>query len=520
MNPSHLPPAARDGWPRAFQTAAAGLLSASAAAALLLSLESHCEARPPAGSVTPERIQAAVRELWQHLEEQLHRVEASLPSGVQLPGIPEPEVTVAGGGATVVFKLPQQLDIPGLITTLRRRLRSPRFQSLQDGAAGSSVSEESSSGREGRARRFVRRSAALGDLEVDVMEPHDPQQPAVIEFRGLPTEGELVLMTAVLSSAMQVRRRGGFQELEDFGSLFEGTPFGRGFETLDPFLGHLKEFMEGFAQLEGESAWGLGRGEGAEEEAPRDTQPTPLARPKRFDELGPREREAPPPPSAEERKEAAARRQLEAATKKLQGLGAQVFPPGKKEEVDWGILAGYDEQKRAIEDTLLLALLHPDVYNEIAKGTRQHYSPNRPRAVLFEGPPGTGKTTSARVIATQAAVPLAYIPLESIVSKWYGESERMLAGGPLPALRVLSCLTALLGASRSTCAPAVPRIAGRALAAPHAAAPQHPGPRPSPCLASPPPPLLVPLSLASPRPLTPRHAQDVRVPPRGLHRLP
>ena len=49
------------------------------------------------------------------------------------------------------------------------------------------------------------------------------------------------------------------------------------------------------------------------------------------------------------------------------------------------------------------------------------------RACL-QGPPGTGKTTSARIIATQAAVPLVYIPLEAVVSKWYGESERTLAG--------------------------------------------------------------------------------------------
>jgi SpoVK/Ycf46/Vps4 family AAA+-type ATPase len=95
--------------------------------------------------------------------------------------------------------------------------------------------------------------------------------------------------------------------------------------------------------------------------------------------------------------------------------------------VDWGILAGYEEQKRQIEDTLLLALLHPEVYESIAKGTRKQFASNRPRAVLFEGPPGTGKTTSARVIASQAAVPLVYIPLEAVVSKWYGESEKMLA---------------------------------------------------------------------------------------------
>jgi SpoVK/Ycf46/Vps4 family AAA+-type ATPase len=32
-----------------------------------------------------------------------------------------------------------------------------------------------------------------------------------------------------------------------------------------------------------------------------------------------------------------------------------------------------------------------------------------------------------RVIASQAAVPLIYVPLEAVASKWYGESERNLA---------------------------------------------------------------------------------------------
>ncbi len=58
--------------------------------------------------------------------------------------------------------------------------------------------------------------------------------------------------------------------------------------------------------------------------------------------------------------------------------------------------AGYEEQKRAMEDTLLLALRHPEVYADIARGTRARYASNRPRAILFEGPPGCGKTTSAR----------------------------------------------------------------------------------------------------------------------------
>ncbi|XP_022720660.1 uncharacterized protein LOC111278295 isoform X4 [Durio zibethinus] len=71
-------------------------------------------------------------------------------------------------------------------------------------------------------------------------------------------------------------------------------------------------------------------------------------------------------------------------------------------EISWDNIAGYDQQKREIEDTILLALNSPQVYDDIARGTRRKFESNRPRAVLFEGPPGTGKTSCARVIANQA----------------------------------------------------------------------------------------------------------------------
>ena len=43
---------------------------------------------------------------------------------------------------------------------------------------------------------------------------------------------------------------------------------------------------------------------------------------------------------------------------------------------------------REIEDTILLALQSPEVYDDIARGTRCKFESNRPKAVLFEGPPG------------------------------------------------------------------------------------------------------------------------------------
>jgi hypothetical protein len=117
-------------------------------------------------------------------------------------------------------------------------------------------------------------------------------------------------------------------------------------------------------------------------------------------------------------------------TKKLKDMGVIVFAPDNKgflEGLSWDVLAGYETQKRDIEDTVLLSLTHADVFDQITQATRVRFEKNRAKAVLFEGPPGTGKTTSAKIIASQVGIPLIYLPLESVMSKWYGESEKKLA---------------------------------------------------------------------------------------------
>eukprot|EP00472_Partenskyella_glossopodia_P013242 CAMPEP_0197528198 /NCGR_PEP_ID=MMETSP1318-20131121/24235_1 /TAXON_ID=552666 /ORGANISM="Partenskyella glossopodia, Strain RCC365" /LENGTH=386 /DNA_ID=CAMNT_0043083191 /DNA_START=309 /DNA_END=1469 /DNA_ORIENTATION=- len=126
-------------------------------------------------------------------------------------------------------------------------------------------------------------------------------------------------------------------------------------------------------------------------------------------------------------------RNLSRSSSELASLGFRVYQPssddkdGFDRKVTWEDIAGYEGVKEEIQNTVINSLLHPEVYENIAAQTRYRHESNQPKAVLFEGPPGTGKTTVARVIAGAINVPLVYVPVESIMSMWYGESEKMLS---------------------------------------------------------------------------------------------
>ena len=106
--------------------------------------------------------------------------------------------------------------------------------------------------------------------------------------------------------------------------------------------------------------------------------------------------------------------------------GATIYRPSSA--FDARSFAGYPVLQHEIESHLLLPLRASALYEQVAKATRGDGAlAPVPRALLFAGPPGCGKTLAARAIAASSGVPLVYVGVESITSMWYGESEKRLA---------------------------------------------------------------------------------------------
>jgi len=108
---------------------------------------------------------------------------------------------------------------------------------------------------------------------------------------------------------------------------------------------------------------------------------------------------------------------------KLTAAGAIVHPPGT---LDFNVLSGYQTLKTEVQETIILRMKHPEVYEQVMRATRQREEKPTAQTVLFEGPPGTGKTTMGRIIASLVECPFVYLPFENIRSRYYGDTERNL----------------------------------------------------------------------------------------------
>ncbi|MHA1863258.1 MAG: AAA family ATPase [Candidatus Thorarchaeota archaeon] len=109
-------------------------------------------------------------------------------------------------------------------------------------------------------------------------------------------------------------------------------------------------------------------------------------------------------------------------------------------------VAGLQDAKQAINDAIIAPLKHPELFKGKA---RQPW-----RGILFYGPAGCGKTLIAKAVASEVNATFFNVSAANIVSKWLGESERLvmhlfqLARKNQPAIVFIDELDSI-GASRS-----------------------------------------------------------------------
>ncbi|KAJ1684967.1 hypothetical protein LUZ63_016357 [Rhynchospora breviuscula] len=98
------------------------------------------------------------------------------------------------------------------------------------------------------------------------------------------------------------------------------------------------------------------------------------------------------------------------------GLNSAIIT--EKPNVKWNDVAGLESAKQALQEAVILPVKFPQFFT----GKRRPW-----RAFLLYGPPGTGKSYLAKAVATEADSTFFSISSSDLVSKWMGESEKLVA---------------------------------------------------------------------------------------------
>ena len=89
----------------------------------------------------------------------------------------------------------------------------------------------------------------------------------------------------------------------------------------------------------------------------------------------------------------------------------------EKPNVRWDDVAGLADAKAALQEAAVLPIRFPDLF----QGERKPW-----RGILLYGPPGTGKSHLAKAVATEVDATFFSVSSSDLVSKWVGESEKLV----------------------------------------------------------------------------------------------
>mmetsp|Transcript_34984 Transcript_34984/g.82490 ORF Transcript_34984/g.82490 Transcript_34984/m.82490 type:complete len:410 (+) Transcript_34984:410-1639(+) len=125
------------------------------------------------------------------------------------------------------------------------------------------------------------------------------------------------------------------------------------------------------------------------------------------------------------------------------GLDSSIL--SEKPNVKWDDVAGLEGAKEALKEAVVLPIRFPNLFT----GNRKPW-----KGILLYGPPGTGKSYLAKAVATEVDSTFFSISSSDLVSKWLGESERLvrnlfeMASEQKPSIIFIDEIDALCG-SRS-----------------------------------------------------------------------
>jgi len=85
--------------------------------------------------------------------------------------------------------------------------------------------------------------------------------------------------------------------------------------------------------------------------------------------------------------------------------------------IKWTDIQGLKKVKMALIENIVYPQMRPDIFTGLREPTR---------GILLYGPPGNGKTMLAKAVATECQSTFFSISASTLMSKWVGESEKLM----------------------------------------------------------------------------------------------